>query len=38
MNKYADTIPTAESGDVLTRGVRPFAVPFKGDSVTADLR
>jgi HTH-type transcriptional regulator/antitoxin MqsA len=33
----ASTIISPENGEMLTRGVRPFIVNYKGESVTVDL-
>jgi HTH-type transcriptional regulator/antitoxin MqsA len=30
-------VPTPETGETLTRGVRPFTVAYKGESVVVDL-
>ncbi len=32
-----DTMTAPETGEVLTRGVRPFIVAYKGETVTVDL-
>ena len=32
-----DTMTAPETGEVLTRGVRPFVVAYKGETVTVDL-
>jgi HTH-type transcriptional regulator / antitoxin MqsA len=32
-----NTMAAPETGEVLTRGVRPFAVAYKGETVTVDL-
>jgi HTH-type transcriptional regulator / antitoxin MqsA len=32
-----DTMISTETGEILTRGVRPFAVTYKDESVTVDL-
>lgn len=32
-----DTMPSPETGQMLTRGVRPFAVAYKGETLTVDL-
>jgi len=31
------TIPSPETGETLTRGVRPFKVTYKGQNITVDL-
>ncbi len=31
------TMPSPETGETLTRGVRPFKVTYKGQSITVDL-
>jgi len=33
----AGTMVSPETGEVLTRGVRPFTVAYKGQSITVDL-
>ncbi|MBZ9737310.1 type II toxin-antitoxin system MqsA family antitoxin [Mesorhizobium sp. CA18] len=32
-----ETMTSPETGETLTRGVRPFAVTYKGESMTVDL-
>lgn len=32
-----ETMPSPETGQVLMRGVRPFAVAYKGETLTVDL-
>lgn len=32
-----DTMPSSETGQVLTRGVSAFAVAYKGETLTVDL-
>ncbi|MBZ9881797.1 type II toxin-antitoxin system MqsA family antitoxin [Mesorhizobium sp. CA10] len=32
-----ETMASPETGETLTRGVRPFAVTYKGESMTVDL-
>lgn len=32
-----ETMTSPETGETLTRGVRPFAVTYKGESITVDL-
>lgn len=32
-----EAMTSPETGEVLTRGVRPFVVRYKGESVTVDL-
>jgi HTH-type transcriptional regulator / antitoxin MqsA len=31
------TMPSPETGETLTRGVRPFKVRYKGKTITVDL-
>jgi HTH-type transcriptional regulator/antitoxin MqsA len=33
----AETMSAPESGELLRRGVRPFAVSYKGETITVDL-
>ncbi len=33
----APTVMSPETGELLTRGVRPFTVTYKGQSITVDL-
>ncbi len=33
----AETMTSPEAGEVLTRGVRPFDVTYKGETITVDL-
>ncbi|TIP79739.1 MAG: type II toxin-antitoxin system MqsA family antitoxin, partial [Mesorhizobium sp.] len=33
----SDTMISPETGETLTRGVRPFIVEYKGESATVDL-
>ena len=35
--KLPETMTSPETGETLTRGVRPFVVTYKGESVTVDL-
>jgi HTH-type transcriptional regulator / antitoxin MqsA len=37
MDKLPSTMPSPETGQTLTRDIRPFAVVYKGMSVTVDL-
>jgi HTH-type transcriptional regulator / antitoxin MqsA len=37
MDKLPSTMPSPETGETLTRDVRPFAVVYKGASITVDL-
>lgn len=32
-----ETMPSPETGQVLRRGIRPFAVAYKGETLTVDL-
>jgi len=32
----ADTMTSPETGDVLTRGIRPFDVTYRGETITGD--
>jgi HTH-type transcriptional regulator / antitoxin MqsA len=36
-NVLPDTITSPETGEALTRGVRPFVVTYKGETITVDL-
>jgi HTH-type transcriptional regulator/antitoxin MqsA len=37
MATLPDTMPSPETGEMLIRGVRPFEVTYKGQSLTVDL-
>jgi HTH-type transcriptional regulator / antitoxin MqsA len=37
MDKRPPTMPSPETGEMLKRDVRPFAVAYKGASITVDL-
>jgi len=34
---HPDTMTSPETGEALTRGMRPFIVTYKGESITVDL-
>lgn len=34
---FPETLTAPESGEVLTRGVRPFVVSYKGETIAVDL-
>lgn len=36
-NLFPTTMTSPETGETLTRGVRPFAVSYKGETLTVDL-
>ncbi|MBV8474853.1 MAG: type II toxin-antitoxin system MqsA family antitoxin [Hyphomicrobiales bacterium] len=36
-NTMPETMASPETGELLTRGARPFSVVYKGESVTVDL-
>ena len=37
MQEFPSSMASPETGELLTRGVRPFTVSYKGHSVTVDL-